>query len=238
MKKIILVMYVSTSIFSSSLYASRLTNLVHLVAKIESMQGQMLAANNQMLGIDQELLRSQKDINNLMKQVNAHLTSHSGWGTYQFHDHQSYGGRANDWSGVMHMAEHGNGDGQLGKEVGGLSKQFPADRDAYNGSIKSTNQQKYYALKSQTVLAARATSTLDYNKIQEQIAYQHMLQQQIEKTQDLKAAVDLQNRIQVEGNLINLQILRQASIANQQQAVTDQASINSALANARFLTKN
>ena len=31
-----------------------------------------------------------------------------------------------------------------------------------------------------------------------------MLQQQIEKTKDLKAAIDLSNRIQVEGNLISL----------------------------------
>lgn len=197
----------------------------------------MLSVNNQMLGTDQEILRTQKDINSLMKQVNAHMTSHSGWGTYQFHDYQSYGGSSQNWSSVLQMAERGSGEGQFGSTVEGISKQFPADLDTYNSSIQSENHQKYYALKSQTVLAARAASTLDYNKIQDQIAYQQMLQKQIENTHDLKASVDLQNRIQVEGNLINLQILRQAAIANQQQSVAEQASVNAALSNARFLNK-
>ena len=100
-----------------------------------------------------------------------------------------------------------------------------------------TTNQQYYAVKSKTVLAARAASQLDYDHIQNQIAYQQMLQQQIEKATDLKSAIDLSNRIQVEGNLINLAILRQAALSNQQQAINEQANINSALSNAKFLTK-
>ena len=137
---------------------------------------------------------------------------------------------------VMRMAETGRGAGALGETMGGMANQFPADRDTYNRGI-SDKEQQYYALKSQTVLAARAASQLDYNKIQDQIAYQQMLQQQIEKTSDLKAAVDLSNRIQVEGNLITLEILRQTALVNQQQAMTDQATVNAALVNAKFLTK-
>jgi hypothetical protein len=49
--------------------------------------------------------------------------------------------------------------------------------------------------------------------------------------------MDLANRIQVEGNLINLEILRQSALVNQQQAITEQASVMSALSNAKFLTK-
>ena len=78
---------------------------------------------------------------------------------------------------------------------------------------------------------------MDYNKIQDQIAYQHMLQQQIEKTNDLKAAVDLSSRIQVENNLIKLEILRQSALANQQQAISEQANSQCSVSNANFLTK-
>ena len=135
------------------------------------------------------------------------------------------------------MAEAGLGEGDLGRTIHHMANQFPIDEGTFDRSTTNENNQKYYALKSQTILAARAASELDYNKIQDQIAYQQMLQQQIEKTQDLKAAIDLSNRIQVEGNLINLQILRQVALTNQQQAVTEQATLNTALSNAKFLTQ-
>ncbi|MHB1948757.1 MAG: type IV secretion system protein, partial [Gammaproteobacteria bacterium] len=183
------------------------------------------------------LLESQRDVNRLMKQVNDHLTGHSGWGTYQFHDYQSYGEGARDWSSVLRMAENGQGSGALGQVMGGLSKQFPSNSQAFNKGVSDSTTQKYYAVKARTILASRAASQLDYDKIHDQIAYQQMLQQQIEKTHDLKAAIDLSNRIQVEGNLITLEILRQSALTNQQQAINEQASLNSSLDHAKFLTK-
>ena len=64
-----------------------------------------------------------------------------------------------------------------------------------------------------------------------------MLQQQIEKTKDLKASIDLANRMQVENNLIAVAMLRQSAISNQQNSVGEQASLISAQANSRFLSK-
>lgn len=185
-----------------------------------------------------EILTSQKDIEDLMKQVHGGLTSHSGWGTYSTHDYQSYGDGAHNWTSVMQMADGGSGSGALGQAMSSISSQFPMDKIAFNKGVQDANSQKYYSLKSQTILATRAASQLDYDKIQEQIAYQQMLQAQIEKTNDLKSAVDLNNRIQVESNLISLEILRQSALANQQQSINEQANVNSALSNAKFLTKN
>lgn len=179
---------------------------------------------------------SQMDIDVQLKQLNSYVSGNAGWGTYRFHDYQSYGGSADDWSRVVQMAAQGSGSGDLGGAIGGLANQFPIHQDIYNQGVSDPASRQYYAVKSGTVLAARAASQLDYNRIQEQIAYQQMLQEQIERTKDLKGAVDLSSRIQVEGNLIALQLLRQSALANQQQSVTEQASVVSALSNARFLS--
>jgi hypothetical protein len=190
-----------------------------------------------MLNYQGNLLKSQLDIEDLMKQVNGSVTGHSGWGTYRLHDYQSYGDSARNWASVMHLAEGGGGSGALGQTMNSLANQFPINQEQFNKGVTDPNSQKYYVLQSQTVLATRAASQLDYDKIQDQIAYQQMLQQQIEKPNDLKGAVDLNNRIQIESNLINLEVLRQAALANQQHAVSEQANLNSSLANAKFLTK-
>jgi len=236
MKRKIIMMIALMSI-SVSAHANWLEDIFKVLMATQGIQLGMLDGQNELLNVNKDILKSQKDIDSLMKQVNSHLTSHSGWGNYQSHDYQSYGDAARDWSSVMHMAEAGRGSGALGETIGEMANQFPSDRYAYSRGISDKRSQQYYALKSQTALAARAASQLDYNKIQDQITYQQMLQHQIEKTFDLKAAVDLSSRIQAEGNLINLEILRQTALINQQQAMTDLATVNAALANAKFLTK-
>ncbi|MBV9575902.1 MAG: hypothetical protein JO149_04705 [Gammaproteobacteria bacterium] len=222
---------------SPSLYANWYESIFRSELRMEGLQGGILDKQGQMLDVERNMLNSQQDIDSLMHDVNRNITGNSGWGNYRFHDYQSYGGGANDWSAVMQMAENGRGDGELGQTMGGLSNQFPANKNIFNDSDHDEQAQKYYALQTQTILAVRSASHLDYNKIQDQIQYQQMLQQQIEMTKDLKAAVDLNNRIQVEGNLILLEILRQVVLLNQQQAITEQATVNVALSNAKFLTK-
>lgn len=189
------------------------------------------------LTLQEDMLRNQKDMQRLMDQMNNHVTGHSGYGDYQFHDYQSYGSGAKDWASVVRMAERGHGEGSLGEMIGAIARDFPTDSSTYNRGVSNSNSQRYYAMKSHTTIAARAASELDYNKIQDQIAYQQILMKQIEKTKDIKAAMDLANRIQVEGNLINLEILRQSALINQQQSITEQASVMGALSNAKFLTK-
>ena len=93
-----------------------------------------------------------------------------------------------------------------------MQGEFPIDINGYNQGVSDPTSRQYYADQSQTVLATRAASQLDYDKIQDQIAYQQMLQQKIDNTDELKSALDLNNRIQVESNLINLEILRQSHL--------------------------
>ena len=222
---------------SSSIFANWLEDIWRSELRMEGLQGGILDKQGQILSVQRDILSSQKDIQQLSKNIEAHLSGHSGWGDYQFRDYQSYGNGAYDWNSVLQMAEYGQGEGALGKSIGGISKQFPMDNHLYNKGIQDTTSQTYYSLKAKTLLATRAASQLDYDKIQEQIAYQQMLRQQIEKTHDLKAAVDLSSRIQIEGNLIQLAILRQAALNNQQQSITEQANVNLALSHAKFLTR-
>jgi len=219
---------------SSACYANWYQDIINAITKEAGITNGIL--NNE-LSLQQDMLKNQKEMQRLMDQINGNMSGHSGYGSYRFIDYQSYGAGANDWSSVINMAERGHGDGALGGMISSIARDFPSDSSAYNRGVRNPRAQRYYATKSQTTIAARAASELDYNKIQQQIAYQQLLMQQIESTKDIKAAMDLANRIQVEGNLINLEILRQSALVNQQQAITEQASVMSALSNAKFLTK-
>lgn len=214
---------ISFLLFSSNVYANWFNHLIDL-AKDSNM-------------IQRDILSSQRDIESMMKELNRHTSGNSGWGNYGFRDYQSYGQGARNWNLVLQMTENG-GSGALGQNMSGIAREYPTDKNTFNRGIKDPTSQQYYRLKAQTIVATRAASQLDYDKIQDQIEYQQMLQQQIEQTRDLKGAMDLSNRINVEGNLINLEILRQVSLLSQQQAINEQGSVNSALSHAKFLIKH
>lgn len=238
MRKIIYLSCVLTGLtVSTESHANWFKDIVDQIVKTNEINTQILGGQNEMVRAQREMLSSQKDIESLMRIVNTSLVGNSGWGTYNFHDYQSYGQNANSWTSVMQMAGSSGGSGALGQTMRGVANQFSIDENSYNRGIKNPTSQKYYVMQSQTILATRAASQLDYDKVQDQIAYQQMLQQQIEKTKDLKGAVDLNNRIQVEANLIYLEMLRQMALSNQQQSMSAQSNMNTALMNARFLAR-
>ena len=67
-----------------------------------------------------------------------------------------------------------------------ITREFPSETATYNRGVSNPSAKRYYATKSQTTIAARAASELDYNKIQKQIGYQQLLMEQIEKTKEKK----------------------------------------------------
>lgn len=94
----------------------------------------MLAYGNYLheyLNIQRDILNTSKSIEKLMQSVDKNMTSHSGWGAYQFKDHQSYGKSADDWISIMKMAEDGQGSGQLGTVLSQLAKEFPYQSDDF-----------------------------------------------------------------------------------------------------------
>src|SRR5688572_27780239 len=116
-RKLMIVCAVVVSSVSLTSYAG----IINILRMIENYSGamlgiqrQVLAGQNAMVDMQRRILASQQDINGLMRQVNGHLSGNSGWGTYQFHDYQSYGDGARDWSSVIEMAARGQGTGALG----------------------------------------------------------------------------------------------------------------------------
>jgi type IV secretion system VirB5/TraC/TraE/TrbJ family protein len=188
---------------------------------------------NDMYPLEQTIDGDIKDITNSMKQ---YMTGSYNMGNINFDkDLQSWGNDTNDWSSILSVAQSGGSSSDYGQVVQQLAKQYPIDTTTINQVNENKDDQSFYQLKAQTALAARAASQLDYNNIQKQITNQQNLQQQIDSTPNEKAAIDLQNRLQVEGNLINLELLRQISLLSQQKSLDAQEEVNSAVKNAQFL---
>ncbi len=219
-------------LFTHAAYANWFQDIINAINAQGNITNSFLNAINSQQGA---MLTAEQDIDSVMKEVKGYLTGNSGWGTYNLRDYQSYGTGADNWSKVLEMAARNGGTGDLGQIISKITNQFPVDLNVINKVITDSNSRAYYAAEAQTLIATRAASELDFDRVQEQIAYQKMLQGQIEKTKDIKSAMDLSNRIQVEGNLIQLALLRQLAMTNQQQALTSQAAMNAALINANFL---
>ncbi len=177
------------------------------------------------------------DIESLTKDLKNAMTGTNNWGSYNLKDYQSYGSGAANWSDVLNMAKGGGGSGALGQTMSQISNQFPANQNLINQVVSDPTTQNYYAAQSQTVLANRSASQLDFDNIQKQIDQQSELRSNVGKTQDLKSSVDLLSRTQIESNMINLQVLRQIAAGNQQKSLDSQGELNDAVLNAHFLQK-
>lgn len=207
-------------IFSHAIYADEFSEIMDALNEI----------NSGISGVDKDLSKVVgKDIKDMDADITKLMTGQYGLGDKDFSKTQqavSWGDSANNWNSVLSIAQTGGDSSDYGKVVQQLANQFPIQTNGLTGN-PSQIQQSFYATQAQTALAQRAASQLDYNKIEQQIQNQQELQQQIDSTTDLKAATDLQNRLQVEGNLINLEVLRQISLISQNQALQTQDQVNS-----------
>jgi hypothetical protein len=191
----------------------------------------------QIQGYQQQITGIQDTIEGLTDQIQAAVSGQSQWGRWQFKDYQSWGENTDHWESILQMAGKGGNVSLLGQVFHSLAKEFPVNTPLYNQVNPNKSDQAYYALKAKTALAARAASQLSYDKIQEQINYANQLRQQIGTTTTLKQSLDLQNRLTIENNLIQLETLRQLALLNQQQAIDAQAEVNDAIQTAHFLSR-
>ncbi len=207
-------------VFSHAAYADEFSDIMDVLNEINSGTSMVDADLSKIVG---------QDIKDMDADITKLMTGKYGLGDKNFSKTQqaiSWGDSTHDWNSVLSIAQGGGDSSDYGKVVQQLANQFPIQPDGLTGN-PSKIQQSFYATQAQTALAQRAASQLDYNKIEQQIQNQQALQQEIENTADLKAATDLQNRLQVEGNLINLEVLRQISLISQNQALQTQDEVNS-----------
>ncbi|MFM2322700.1 MAG: hypothetical protein RLZZ225_853 [Pseudomonadota bacterium] len=208
-------------ILSVSCHADPISDLLNIAAQIQGYQLQISSIQNTIQG--------------LTRQIQDAVSGQSGWAHWQFTDYQSWGENTDRWRSVLTIAGNGGNNSQLGQMLRALAEEFPVATELYNSVNPNKMDQKYYALKAKTALAARAASQLSYDKIQEQINYANQLRQQIGATATLKQSVDLESRLTLENNLIQLEMLRQLALINQQHAIDAQADVNDAIQNAHFL---
>ncbi|WP_218813342.1 type IV secretion system protein [Rickettsiella endosymbiont of Dermanyssus gallinae] len=198
-----------------------ISGLLHIAAQIEGYQMQMTDI--------------QSTISRLNRQIQQAVSGRSEWGNWRFNDFQSWGLQADRWGSLLNLVTQGGNDGQLGLVLRLLAREFPSAMALYNRVNPNRSDQQFYSLRAKTALVTRAASQLSYDKIQEQINYANELRSQIGTTRTLKEAVDLENRLTVENNLIQIEVLRQLALMNQQHAINAQAEVNLDLQNARFV---
>lgn len=195
---------------------------------------EILAVTKEIDGINSDIRSIDDQIRNFDEQIKNFMQGSYGWGSHSVIDYHTWKGNEN-WGDVISMAQSGSYSGDLGEMMETLARDFPININLVNQINSNEQDQKDYALKASTALAARAASQYDYDQIQKQINEMNKLKTEIDKTENLKSAVDLQNRLQVENSMMQLSILRQLSLLNQQQALKSQEEANAMVKNAEFL---
>lgn len=170
-----------------------------------------------------------KTLQQLQEQQKLLIGSYGYGGLTLSSNAYSWGKNNDQLSSLLNAYQNGHGDfGSLAKQ---LHQQFPINPSTLkpHDRINSYNQ-----LQAETTLTARTASEYSYNQIEEKLEVQRNLQKQIDRAPNIKAAIDLQNRLSYENNLLQLELLRLISVSTQQQAVAQQDNANSALIRQRF----
>ena len=191
----------------------------------------ILGQLEQQTNLQQQIQQYTAQMPGLQQQTLQTMIGSYGYGNFNFNQNlQSWGTNTENWNQVLNDYQQGqNGIGQLAQQN---NQQFPIQQNTIVNPNPQSLDAKYYTLQSQTALAARSASEYDYNNIQNQINNLQQLHDQIDSATNLKAAIDLQNRLQYESAMIQIELLRLAALSNQQQAIESQGESNAEVNNA------
>jgi hypothetical protein len=166
-----------------------------------------------------------------LKALLAGLTGTHQYGSFNNDSSQfSWGTKTGDWQSILALYKNGDG-GELSRLESTFSKQFPI-KDSLGSSNDIENQ--YYLLQAQTALATRSSSQLAFQQISNESQVIDDLQKQIDKAQDNKSAVDINNRLLAEQNKLSIQQAKMMTLLVQQGLVEAQEKSNRAKENADF----
>lgn len=223
---------------SLKINADTLGSILSAVSTISSYEqgAQFSSLNN--IGDSISQLQEQL-LQNIKSQIGTQITGSYGLGSYNWNQNPSLqylGDENGSWEDTLKIYENGGNPGDLASTISTLNQQFPiqSNLNTVTDFNTYTTNQNYYDVQAQTALAARAASQVSYDNLQKEITYEESLEQQIDTTGNIKAAIDLQNRLQVENNLIELNMLRLEAVNSQQQSIASQGDINATVSNASF----
>ena len=90
MKKCLIIFSFVFCLFLNSIsYANWVSDLISVIEKTNGIDTSILDSQNASLNTEKDILSSQKEVEDLMRQVNGNLSGISWWGTYHSHDYQS-----------------------------------------------------------------------------------------------------------------------------------------------------
>lgn len=192
----------------------------------------------EMYGLDTKELKALNKLNDLshqtLQQLQAQqqlLTGSYGYGQLNYNPQLSSWGHGTDqWAALLTAYQSNSGEfGTLAKQ---LQQQFPLEATAMKPHARMNS---YQTLQAQTALATRTASEHTYNQLQAKRDAQQQLHSQIDHTANIKAALDLQNRLSYENNLLQLELVRLLALSTEQAAINQQGAANRALVHQQFL---
>lgn len=129
---------------------------------------------------------------------------------------------AANWNDLTHLGE-GNGSDPLSTLAKSLQKDFPQQKG--QSLYSNSEMARLFDQLSQTTLAARATNTLTYNNIDEELLMLEALQKEIEKSPNQKATLDLIARIQLEDAKLHAYQIKTSAVKNQLDSLQSQQQL-------------
>ena len=171
-----------------------------------------------------------QDQYNQLKQQYSSITGNYGWGSWN-----------NTLDNLQQQREWAASDWQsaLKGMSGGNAARYQQLLEQYKESNATMSQENYakgsdqnlsksYENEVQTNQASATTATYEFNDINNHLQNLYQLGQQIENAQknnDLKSAVDLNSRVQLEVGYIAIEELKMSTIMNQQMAQMQSSKI-------------
>lgn len=184
---------------------------------------------NQMSTLVQQY-QTLKDQYHQMQQQYQATTGNYGWGNWNNSEsilQQQREWAAPDWASALKGMAGGNP-----ARYQELLQEYQSDHATLSTDTfqKGTdpNLAASYQNEVQTNQASATTSTYEFNEINDHLQTLYQLGQQIEDTQkngDLKAAMDLNSRVQLEVGFLSAEAVRMETIVNQQMAETEATRI-------------
>lgn len=169
-----------------------------------------------------------------LKQQSSYMTGHYGYSSIDNKPNlQNWGTGSNFWEQVLNVYQQGGNPGDVGSVAKTLERQYPI-KSASEVYPYNAAQGQYYELQAKTTLASRALSQVSFDRVSKEIEMLDELKDEIEKSPNQKATLDLIARVQIESALIQTQIERLLATLLQQTSVNSQAEPNGAVATHHF----
>jgi len=205
------------NLFSTKAISFEIMDIVNMVA-------QMYGINVDIFdnGVDQlsQLQALEKNLSGTFKLGNQYYSS----------ERYAWGNQSDSWQSIIAMSKNGTGNGQLGKTILSIAKDFSID------SVNSPNsiENEYYKLQAATALSSRSASEVTFEQAVKEEKTLKKLHSLIDTITTQKEATDFNNRIASEQAITSVQQTKLLSILVQQEAIRAQERANRAREDMEF----